>query len=475
MSTCCKGPGYATPMEAFRNGPREKLLYIPCIVPDKSRPDYLVTVDSDSESKTYSKVIHRLPMSHVGDEIHHTGWNACSSCHDDVARSRNRLILPSIGSDRIYAIDTETDPKAPRIDKEIQPSSMHAHGVGTPHTSHCLANGDIMISTMGDGPDGNAVGNFVLIDGKTFKIRETYCKEGDEKPAFGYDFWYQPYHNVMISTEFGAPKNFFTGFSMDHVSSGGYGTHLNVFDWKTGKMTQKIDLGMEGALPLEIRFLHEPKAAEGFVGCALNANVYRFFKETSGKWATEKVIDVPSKKVEGWAMPDMPGIMTDIILSMDDKFLYFSNWVHGDIRQYDVTDTRKPKLVGQIFLGGSIWKGGPVKVLEDKELKTQPELASIQGKKLRGSAQMLQLSLDGKRLYVTTSLLSPWDRQFFPDMIENGSFLLRVDVNTEKGGLTLNQDFAVDFKDEPEGAVLAHEVRYPGGDCTSDIYLAKEE
>ena len=29
---------------------------------------------------------------------------------------------------------------------------------------------------------------------------------------------------------------------------------------------------------------------------------------------------------------------------------------------------------------------------------------------------MLQLSLDGKRLYVTTSLFSPWDKQFYPDM-----------------------------------------------------------
>ena len=63
--------------------------------------------------------------------------------------------------------------------------------------------------------------------------------------------------------------------------------------------------------------------------------------------------------------------MTDILLSLDDKYLYFSNWVHGDIRQYDITDTRKPKLVGQIFLGGSILKGGNVKVVEDRELKVR--------------------------------------------------------------------------------------------------------
>lgn len=52
--------------------------------------------------------------------------------------------------------------------------------------------------------------------------------------------------------------------------------------------------------------------------------------------------------------------------------------------------------------------------------------------------------------------------------------LLQIDVNTEKGGLTLNQNFLVDFGDEPGGPVLAHEIRYPGGDCTSDIWLSKK-
>ena len=42
------------------------------------------------------------------------------------------------------------------------------------------------------------------------------------------------------------------------------------------------------------------------------------------------------------------GLITDILLSLDDRFLYFSNWLHGDIRQYDITDRRHPKLVGQV-------------------------------------------------------------------------------------------------------------------------------
>lgn len=53
----------------------------------------------------------------------------------------------------------------------------------------------------------------------------------------------------------------------------------------------------------------------------------------------------------------------------------------------------------------------------------------------------------------------------------NGSMLLQIDVDTEKGGLTLNKNFFVDFGQEPDGPSLAHEVRYPGGDCTSDIWL----
>jgi len=63
--------------------------------------------------------------------------------------------------------------------------------------------------------------------------------------------------------------------------------------------------------------------------------------------------------------------MGDIILSLDDRFLYFSNWLHGDVRQYDVSDPKNPRLVGQIFLGGSIQSDGPVRVVEDKELEVR--------------------------------------------------------------------------------------------------------
>lgn len=52
-------------------------------------------------------------------------------------------------------------------------------------------------------------------------------------------------------------------------------------------------------MPLEVRFLHNPKASVGYVGCALFGNIYKFFKKETGEWDAKKVIDIPAKKVEG--------------------------------------------------------------------------------------------------------------------------------------------------------------------------------
>jgi len=95
----------------------------------------------------------------------------------------------------------------------------------------------------------------------------------------------------------------------------------------------------------------------------------------------------------------------------------------------------------------------------------------VNGHQLTGGPQMLQLSLDGKRLYVTSSLFSTWDNQFYPGMTQAGSYMLQIDCNTETGGITINPDFYIDFGQEPSGPARAHEMRYPGGDCTSDIWV----
>jgi selenium-binding protein 1 len=135
---------------------------------------------------------------------------------------------------------------------------------------------------------------------------------------------------------------------------------------------------------------------------------------------------------------------------MDDRFLYLANWLHGDVRQYDVSNPAEPKLTGQVWLGGVLGKpsDGP--------------------RDLGGGAgpNMVQLSFDGRRLYVSNSLYSSWDNQFYPEM---RSWLLRIDCDPN-GGMEIDPDFFVDLHDRPDGPARAHEMRLQGGDCTTEIF-----
>ncbi|XP_064468751.1 methanethiol oxidase-like [Ornithodoros turicata] len=396
-------------------------------------------------------------------------WNTCSSCYGIPGKRRDKLILPCMATDRIYVFDLSVDPLAPKIHKVIEPKELHCLDVCAPHTPHCLADGRVMISTMGDG-DENGKGSFILLEESTFNLVGTWQPEPESAP-FGYDFWYQPRHNVMVSSQWGAPLAFRKGFKLEDVQKGKYGTSLVVWDWTTHLRIHTLDLGPDGLMPLEVRFLHNPNTAEGYVGCGLGSTVYRFFKSEKNIWEAEKVISIPSKKVSGWIMDTMPGVITDILISLDDRFLYLTCWLFGDVRQYDITDTRRPQLVGKVDTGGCIYRGGAVTVTEDQELDDQPVRLVLKKRPLQGAPQMLQLSLDGERLYATTSLYAAWDTIFYPDMIQKGAMLMQINVNTKTGGLDVNRNCLVDFGAEPEGPVLAHEIRFPGGDSTSDVWI----
>lgn len=443
---------------------------------DEPHGDYLSTVDVDPESPTYCQVIHRTFTHRQGQELHHSGWNACSSCYkvEESCKNvpcRDKLILPCLNTNTIFVADVSKDPRAPEFTKVIDGQELLDKNVCAPHTTHCLADGNIMISTMGD-KNGDSKGDFFLLN-SNFETVGTWTN--GETAVCGYDFWYQPYFNVMIASEWSAPNMFKRSFYPSDINDEhGYGRHLNVYNWKERKLVQKIDLGIDGIFPLEIRFLHSPKKNEGFVGCCFKSNVFRFFKpDGSDEYKAEKVIDVPAKEIEGWTQKHLEGMMSDILISMDDKFLYFSNWLHGDVRQYDITDTKNPKLTGQVFIGGVICKDG-VKVTKDLELDYQPKPTFIHDRRLFGGPQMLQLSLDGKRLYVSSSFYSPFDKKYYPEMVEHGGFIIQIDCDVLDGGMKLNNNFLVDFGKEPYGPTLAHEMRYPGGDCTSDIFLADD-
>lgn len=439
---------FATPADA-RKSPPEQIAYVVGVYSGTKvkKPDYLATIDLDPKSKTYSQVVHRLPMPHAGDELHHFGWNACASCHGQ--RARRYLIIPGLVSGRIHIVDT-ADPRSPKMHKVIEPGEVLSKTrLSAPHTVHCLADGRIMISMLGneklEGPGG-----FLLLDDK-FNVAGRW-ESSLEGMHYNYDFWYQPRHNVMVSSEWAAPATTRPGFKLEDVKADKYGQHLHFWDWRERKIIQSVDLGAKGLIPLEVRFHHNPDSTHGFVGAALSSVMWHWHQE-GVKWKVDPVIEVPSQDVKGWPFP-VPGLITDLVLSLDDRWLYLSNWLHGDIRQYDVSDPAKPKMTGQLFLGGVTGKS-----------------VSLKGTKLTGGPQMLQLSLDGQRLYVTNSLFSSWDNQFYPQIAEKGSYMLKVVCDTERGGLQLDESFLVDFGKEPDGPARAHEMRFPLGDSTSDIWM----
>ena len=117
--------------------------------------------------------------------------------------------------------------------------------------------------------------------------------------------------------------------------------------------------------------------------------------------------------------------------------------------------------------------GWPLESWSDGTPIPQPFPNSVynRGRKITGGPQMFQLSLDGRRLYVTTSLFSTWDNQFYPEIRENGGCMMMVNCDTQSGGMSIDPDFFVDFGKEPNGPARCHETRYPGGDCTSDIWI----
>jgi selenium-binding protein 1 len=445
-----RGLTYASPAEAMRS-PRETLAYVTAVYTGTpvNKPDYLATVDLDPDSPTYAQVIHRTSMLEPGDELHHFGWNACSSCHGDAARHRRYLIVPGLSSGNIHVLDTANRRKPERITTIAGEMIRRETNLSAPHTVHCLSDGSIMVSMLGDG-QGNAPGGFLLLSAD-FKIQGRWEKP-HEAMKFSYDFWYQPRHNVMISSEWAAPNTVRHGFKLEDVLAGKYGQRLHFWDWGRHELSQSIDLGEAGRIPLECRFHHQPDSAHGFVGAALSSVMWHYFKQ-GDEWKAEKVIQVDPMSVQGWPFP-VPGLITDLVLSMDDRFLYLANWLHGDVRQYDVQDPARPRFTGQVWLGGVVGKG-----------------AEIKGKRLAGGPQMLQLSLDGRRLYVTNSLYSAWDNQFYPEIGQRGSYLAQINCYPEQGGMAINPNFLVDFGREPDGPSRAHEIRFPDGDCTSDIWM----
>jgi selenium-binding protein 1 len=362
-------------------------------------------------------------------------------------------VAPGLRSSRIHILDTKPDPRQPRLVKVIEPQEvMERTGYSRPHTVHCGPDG-IYMNALGS-PSGNGPGGIFVLEHDDFRIRGPW--ERDRGPQYlAYDFWWHLGHDVMITSEWGTPNMVEGGVNPELFGKCGH--QLHVWDLRSRRHLQALDLGAEQQMVLELRPSHDPNQTYGFVGVVvslkdLSASIFAWYRE-NGRWAARKVIEIPAEPADAELLPPalkpfgaVPPLVTDISLSLDDKHLYVSCWGTGEFRQYDVSDPFKPQLSGSVRLGGIVSRAG------------HPKNGA-----LNGGPQMVEVSRDGKRVYLTNSLYASWDAQFYPDGIKGWM----VKFDSEPGGdFRIDPDFFIEF---PEGE-RPHQVRLEGGDASSDSY-----
>jgi len=452
---------YASPRAAML-APPEQLAYVAVLnVGDNGtgRPDALAVMDLDPASPSYAQVVGRLDMPNVGDELHHFGWNACSSAlcpyapHPHI--DRRYLIVPGLKSSRIHVVDTQPDPRHPKLVKVIEADELAAKtGYSRPHTSHCGPDG-IYMSALGS-PSGDGPGGLFVLDHQTFDVKGAW--EADRGPQYlAYDFWWHLGQDTLISSEWGTPNMIENGVIPDLLLAGKYGHQIHVWDLRTRKHLQALDLGAEQQMVLELRPSHDPNKTFGFAGVVvslkdLSASVWLWHRD-NGKWAIQKVIEIPAEPAAADLLPPalkpfgaVPPLVTDINLSLDDRFLYVSCWGTGEMRQYEVSDPFAPKLTGSVHLGGIVGRA-----------------AHPSSGPLNGGPQMVEVSRDGKRVFVSNSLYASWDQQFYPDGLQGWVAKLDADLN---GGLSVDTRFFVPFGADER----PHQIHLQGGDASSDSY-----
>lgn len=451
---------YPSPKMAMQ-APPERLAYVATIATGgNNRPDAMAVVDVDPRSPTHSQVVGRVEMPYAGDELHHFGWNACSAAlcpyapHPHV--ERRYLVVPGIRSSRIYILDTKPDPTQPRIVKVIEPEEVIARaGYTRPHTVHCGPDG-IYVSALGS-PSGDGPGGILMLDHDSFDVLGRW--EMDRGPQYlSYDFWWHLGYDTLVTSEWGTPNMVEHGVQPDVLMKSGYGHQLHVWDLRRRRHIQALDLGAEQQMALELRPAHDPTKAYGFVGVVvslkdLSGSVWLWHRD-GHDWAVRKVIEIPAEPADPAQLPPLlkdfkavPPLITDLNLSLDDRFLYVSCWATGQMRQYDVSDPFNPKLAGSVHLGGIVRRA------------PHPKKPS---EPLNGGPQMVEVSRDGRRVYFTNSLYIPWDEQFYPEGVR--SWMVQLDV-APQGGISVNPNLFVEF-----AGTRGHQIRLEGGDSSSDSY-----
>ena len=299
----------------------------------------------------------------------------------------------SLFSSKIFIINVADDPAKPKLVKIIEDVPGKT-GFAGPHSPYALP-GRMLLSFLSNKSGGLPAGLAEYKNDGTF-LRKFELP--DDAP-YMYDVAIKPDLNRMVTSSFAPMNNYKKPIAkMDFKN---FGKELLIWDFRQHKVLQKLTTG--GA-PLECRWSLKKDANQGFTNCALDDSIWLWEADKDGVYTTRKLM----------ATGKLPA---DLRQSPDDRYLFVSCFASDEIQQWDVSDLKKPTLKCTLKPG------------------VQPNMMHITG--------------DGKRMYITNSLLSTMDRsdQFWVK-------LARIDAD----GMKLDEAFFIDLTKLPSGSVRGHDI-----------------
>jgi methanethiol oxidase len=360
---------------------QERYLYVSTIAQSPTDPDFIAVIGADPRRRDFGKIVNRVDMPNVGDELHHYGYS-----HD-----RKRLLVPGLFSSRLHVFDVKGDGRRLAL-KTVNDQLAAKSGYVVPHgvMAHGMSRGRALVTMIGSASASTLPGGMVEIDDRTGAFVRYFGpgparEAGQAAPKYMYDFEALPEANRGISTTFGAPAKVAVG-----IDPNGLGNEVYVWNLRRREVIQTADLGASSGA-LMVHWIGRPGVRRAFINAPGTSAIWLADDDDrDGVYDFQQVL-APE---DGLALP------LDMLVSHDDRYLYVSNWFRNTVQQFDIRNPLEPVL---------------------KSTVSVPH------------PNMLRLSRDNRRLYVTNSLLTSWDNDadFGPARNdEYGIWLCHVDTRS---------------------------------------------
>ena len=358
--------------------------------------DKLVTIDANPRSRAYGKVIASVSTGERG-EAHHMGFT------DD----RRHLWAGGLASNNIHVFDVATNPAKPKLVRTIKDLGARSGWLG-PHTFYALPGRMLIGNLSNTGDQGGTTGMAVYNNRGEFvsKVAMPTAGGGD---GYGYDIAINPRRNALLTSSFAGYRNYMRPLGellKDGEAMKNFGNTMVVWDLKALEPRQV--LAVPGG-PLEIRWSLVPTDDWAITATALTSKLW-LVKRDGGAWAAKEVATIGD--------PSKVPLPVDISITADGKGLWVNTWSDGKTRYFDLTNPEAPRQTYEKVTGKQV--------------------------------NMISQSWDGKRLYVSSSLLANWDKAGD----DNEQFVRAFHWD----GTQLTPAFEVDFTREKLGR--AHHMKF---------------